>query len=132
MDSAAPRGEQEALVSSLRTRTRRTSTTPRTERPQPAGQVLDFIEKHGTLSSEAQTANHRAFTNLERLRRNTDTRNFFFESRCRHQDQRVIALKDRDWITRVWSAVVEDLKTGRNELAISAELEIRRSTSEVC
>jgi hypothetical protein len=79
-------------------------------RRKPAGQVLDFVEKHGTLSDEAQNSSKRVLTNLERL----------FDSPSARQalgvdvvNGEVVANFPVGEVIKSLSHVVDDFKCGR-------------------
>jgi hypothetical protein len=74
----------------------------------PAGQVIDFVEKHGFLSAEAQASNQKILTNLERLLSNPTARRKLGVDLSRGE---VVALHAGDVLAKSLSRVVEDLLT---------------------
>jgi hypothetical protein len=76
----------------------------------PAGQVIEFVEKHGSLSAEANASSQKILTNLQRLLSSPQARNTLGIDIVEGQ---VIALHDRDAVAKSLTRVVEDLKTGR-------------------
>jgi hypothetical protein len=76
----------------------------------PAGQVIDFVAKHGSLSAEAKASSQKIFTNLERLLSSPDARRKLGIDVVRGE---VVALYPRDAVAKSLTRVVEDLKTGK-------------------
>ncbi len=76
----------------------------------PAGQVLEFVDKHGSLSDEAKRSRQRVITNVERL---LDTPYARQKLGIDLQEKRVHALYPAEQVARVLTHVVEDLKMRR-------------------
>lgn len=72
-----------------------------------AGQVLDFVEAHGSLTERAGTSNVGVLTNLDRLL----TPHVREKLGLDLQDGRLVALYPKDQIAQALTRVVEDLKT---------------------
>lgn len=75
-----------------------------------AGQVIDFVEKHGTLSNEASSSSQKILTTLQRLLSSPDVRSRLGIDVVRGE---VVALYPRDAVAKSLSRVVEDLRTGK-------------------
>ena len=73
----------------------------------PAGQVLEFVEKHGVLSPEARASNRRIITTLQRMLNTAYVRD---KLGIDIQNQQVIALYPTSELSRSLSRLVEDLK----------------------
>jgi hypothetical protein len=78
-------------------------------RRSPAGQVIEFVEKHGSLSPAARASSKKILTNLERLLSSPNARLALGIDIVQGE---VIALNDRDAVARSLTRVVEDLKMG--------------------
>ncbi len=76
----------------------------------PAGQVIDFVNRHGSLTAEAKTSKQKIFTNLERLLTTPEARRKLGIEIVQGQ---VVALHSREAVAKSLSYVVEELKTGR-------------------
>lgn len=76
----------------------------------PAGQVIEFVERHGKLSNEAQSSPQKIITSLERLLSTPDARRGVGVDVDRGE---VVALHAADQVAKSLSRVVEDLKTGK-------------------
>jgi hypothetical protein len=72
-----------------------------------AGQVLDFVETHGTLSDRARTSNVGVLTNLDRLL----TPHVRERVGLDLQEGRLVALYPTEQIAPVLTRIVEDLRT---------------------
>lgn len=76
----------------------------------PAGQLIDFVEKRGTLSAEARTSKQKIISNVERI---------LGSPHCRGRlgidvvQGEVVALFPEAEIIKGLTRVVEDLKTGK-------------------
>jgi hypothetical protein len=75
--------------------------------------VLDFVEKHGSLSDRARTSNVGVLTNLDRLLTPHVRQRLGLEL----QDGRLVALYPADQIAPALTRIVEDLKT--QKIAVS-------------
>jgi hypothetical protein len=75
----------------------------------PAGQILEFVEKHGHLSPEAQASSRGILTNIERLLSTPDARRALGVDIANGQ---VVALHPMEAVAKSLSRVVEDAKTG--------------------
>ena len=73
----------------------------------PAGQVLDFVEKHGRLSAEANASNRRIITTLQRMLNTAFVREALGID---ISNGKVIALYPTSELARSLSRLVEDLK----------------------
>ncbi len=76
----------------------------------PAGQVIDFVDKHGSLSAQAQASKQKIFTSLERLLSSPEARQ---KLGIDVVNSEVVALHKPDAVAKSLSHVVDDLKTGR-------------------
>lgn len=74
----------------------------------PAGQVIEFVEKHGSLSAEARASNQKIITTLQRLLTSPDAREAIGVNIQRGE---VVALYPLEEIARSLTRVVEDMKT---------------------
>ncbi|MDQ3821850.1 MAG: hypothetical protein M3321_01250 [Actinomycetota bacterium] len=72
-----------------------------------AGQVLDFVQAHGSLTERARTSNVGVLTNLDRLLTPYVRDRLGLDL----QDGRLVALYPKDQIAPALTKVVEDLKT---------------------
>lgn len=72
-----------------------------------AGQVLDFVEKHGDLSERARTSNVGVLTNLDRLLTPYVRERLGLDL----QDGRLVALYPKEQIAPALTKIVDDLKT---------------------
>jgi hypothetical protein len=93
----------------------------------PAGQVIDFVDKHGALSAEAKTSKQKIFTNLERLLSSPEARRKLGIDVVQGE---VVALHTREAIAKSLSRVVEDLKTGRVTVPDLYKADQRKSYAE--
>jgi hypothetical protein len=75
----------------------------------PAGQVLDFVEKHGNLSPEARASSKGVLTNIERLLSSPEARQRVGVDVVRGQ---VLALYPLEELTNSLTRIIEDFKTG--------------------
>lgn len=75
----------------------------------PAGQVIDFVDKFGSLSADAKASSRKILTNLERLLSSPEARRKLGVDLVRGQ---VVALHPRDEVAKSLTRVVQDLKTG--------------------
>lgn len=80
----------------------------------PAGQVLEFVTKYGTLSAAAQSSRRRVLTNIERLLGSPYVRDKLGIDVVRGQ---VIALHPREEVAKSLTRIVEDLKSGKVKVA---------------
>jgi hypothetical protein len=75
----------------------------------PAGQVLEFVEKHGHLSAEAKASSRGVLTNIERLLGTPEAREHIGVDVARGQ---VIALYPTEELAKSLTRIVEDAKSG--------------------
>jgi hypothetical protein len=75
----------------------------------PAGQVLEFVEKHGNLSAEARASSRGVLTNIERLLGTPEARQHLGVDVVRGQ---VIALYPLEELVKSLTRIVEDAKSG--------------------
>jgi hypothetical protein len=73
----------------------------------PAGQVIAFVDKHGTLSAEARASHRKIITTLQRMLNTAYVRQALGID---VQDRQVIALYPTSELARSLSRLVEDLK----------------------
>jgi hypothetical protein len=76
----------------------------------PAGQVIEFVEKHGSLSAEAQASPQKIITTLQRLLTSPEARRALG---IEVQRGEVTALYPTEEVARSLTKVVEDMKTGK-------------------
>ncbi len=76
----------------------------------PAGQVIDFVRKVGTLSNEAQSSKQKIITSLDRLLSTPYFRDTVGVGLERGQ---VVAYHPKQEVAKSLTRVVEDLKTGK-------------------
>lgn len=76
----------------------------------PAGQVIEFVEQHGTLSAEAQASNQRINTNVARLLETTAVREVLGIGL---DDGDIISHYPTDEVVKALAKIVEDLKTNK-------------------
>ena len=76
----------------------------------PAGQVVEFVEKMGGLSVEAQTSSQKILTNVERLLGTPYAREKLGIDVVQGQ---VVSYFPADEVSRVLTRVIEDLRTGK-------------------
>lgn len=76
----------------------------------PAGQLIDFVEKRGTLSAEARTSKQKILTNVERVLGSPYSRE---KLGIDVTNGEVVALYPEDQIIQGLTQVIEDLKTGK-------------------
>jgi hypothetical protein len=76
----------------------------------PAGQVLEFVEKHGTLSDEAKQSRARIITNVERMLETTKARE---KLGLDLRDNQVVSLYPPEELAPALTHFVEDLKMKR-------------------
>jgi hypothetical protein len=93
----------------------------------PAGQVIDFVNKHGSLSAEAKTSSQKIFTNLERLLSSPQARRKLGIEVVQGE---VVALHTRDAVAKSLTHVIEDLKTGKVTVPDLYTAEHRKSYAE--
>jgi hypothetical protein len=75
----------------------------------PAGQVLDFVEKRGSLSNEAKNSSRKVQTNLERLLSTPEVRDLLGITVVKGK---VVSNYPVDEITKGLTRIVEDLRNG--------------------
>jgi hypothetical protein len=75
----------------------------------PAGQVLEFVEKHGNLSAEARASSRGVLTNIERVLGTPEARQHLGVDVTRGQ---VIALYPAEELAKSLTRIVEDAKSG--------------------
>jgi hypothetical protein len=76
----------------------------------PARQLIEFVEKRGELSAEAEESSRRILTNVERLVETTAVRESLGIDIV---DGQLVALYPAEEIVKGLTRVVDDLKTGR-------------------
>jgi hypothetical protein len=76
----------------------------------PAGQVIDFVNKLGSLSNEAQTSKQKIITSLDRLLGTPYFRDKVGIDLVRGQ---IVAYHSKEEVLKSLTRVVEDLKTGK-------------------
>jgi hypothetical protein len=76
----------------------------------PAGQVIEFVEQHGTLSPEAQASNQRINTNVARLIETTAVRE---QLGIGLDDGDIVSLYPTEEVAKGLSKIVDDLKTNK-------------------
>jgi hypothetical protein len=76
----------------------------------PAGQVIEFVGKHGNLSEEARTSKQGIITTLERILSTPYARQ---KLGIDIRNKQVVALYPLEEVARSLTQVVEDLKLGR-------------------
>ena len=74
----------------------------------PAGQIIDFVEKHGLLSEEAQNSKKKIITNVNRLISNPRVRE---RLGIEVLDKQVFSSFPSSELTKGLTRIVEDLKT---------------------
>src|SRR6202050_238270 len=77
---------------------------------EPAGQVIDFVNKLGTLSNEAQASKQKIITSLDRL---LATPYFRDKIGIDLENGQIVAYHPKDEVLKALTRVVEDLKTGK-------------------
>jgi hypothetical protein len=75
----------------------------------PAGQVIDFVDRHGALSAQAQTSKQKIFTTLARLLSSPDVRR---KLGIDLSNGEVVALHTTEAVAKSLTYVVEQLKIG--------------------
>jgi hypothetical protein len=75
----------------------------------PAGQVIEFVDKHGSLSDEAKTSRRRVITSLQRLLHTAYARD---KLGVDVRGGQVVALYSTAATARSLSKIVDDLKSG--------------------
>lgn len=81
----------------------------RSGRRLPAGQIIDFVEKHGTLRADAQDSKRGIFTSLTRLLSTPEVRERLGIDLSQGT---VVSLYPEEEVARGLSRIVDDLKTG--------------------
>lgn len=87
--------------------------TGRRAQRSPAGQVLDFVQKHGTLSAEALNSSKGIITSLKRLLSTPQVRE---KLGIDIVENTVISNHPTDEVAKGLSRIVEDLSTGRKKV----------------
>lgn len=89
----------------------------------PARQVVDFVEKHGTLSQGARDSRQKILTSVERMLETSDARERFGVD---VRNKQVLALFPADEVARSLTHFVEDLKMARVRVPDLYHVEDRR------